>query len=157
MRYAARNRVKTNAGISVWKAAHPEKVKMWTKAYIARNRERASASWRASNQRRRSLGAITKTDIEDILANSLGICVWCNAKLLSGKWHVDHVVPICKGGTNNLGNLAAACQKCNARKNLNSVVMFLADTKRRIEIGEMRFDALKRRRARGRAAGESRP
>ncbi|WP_412758748.1 HNH endonuclease [Metabacillus fastidiosus] len=31
--------------------------------------------------------------------------------------HVDHVIPVSKGGTDNRNNLVTACQDCNSGKN----------------------------------------
>lgn len=33
-----------------------------------------------------------------------------------GLIHVDHIIPRCKGGTDNLENLVTACRKCNLTK-----------------------------------------
>ncbi len=30
--------------------------------------------------------------------------------------HCDHIVPVCKGGSNDMNNLATACHMCNASK-----------------------------------------
>ena len=31
-------------------------------------------------------------------------------------WHIDHIVPVSAGGTNELSNLALACARCNVAK-----------------------------------------
>lgn len=33
-----------------------------------------------------------------------------------GLLHLDHVIPRCKGGTDDIENLVTACSKCNLRK-----------------------------------------
>ena len=38
------------------------------------------------------------------------LCKWCGT---SENITVDHVIPPCKGGTNNLSNLQILCEKCN--------------------------------------------
>lgn len=43
-------------------------------------------------------------------------CVYCGATREDTKIEVDHVIPVCKGGTNDEGNLVAACRECNAGK-----------------------------------------
>lgn len=41
-------------------------------------------------------------------------CAYCDALASS----VDHVVPLARGGTNYLGNLAPACRACNTAKGI---------------------------------------
>ena len=44
-------------------------------------------------------------------------CQYCGATCASGtKLHVDHIVPVAKGGTNEPGNLTTACIDCNVGK-----------------------------------------
>lgn len=43
-------------------------------------------------------------------------CQYCGAKAPSVELHVDHIVPVSKGGTNDLSNLVTACAECNLGK-----------------------------------------
>ena len=43
-------------------------------------------------------------------------CVYCGATADTAELHLDHVIPICKGGTNDIGNLVTACKDCNVGK-----------------------------------------
>ena len=43
-------------------------------------------------------------------------CRYCGATADQVRLHVDHVIPIVKGGTNDLGNLVTACAPCNQGK-----------------------------------------
>jgi 5-methylcytosine-specific restriction endonuclease McrA len=43
-------------------------------------------------------------------------CQYCAAKAPDALLHVDHIVPVSKGGTNDLLNLVTACSNCNAGK-----------------------------------------
>lgn len=45
-----------------------------------------------------------------------GKCYWCKAPL-GDVYHVDHVIPLSRGGTNDLSNLVLACPPCNLSKN----------------------------------------
>ena len=51
-------------------------------------------------------------------------CVYCSAKDV--KLECDHIVPISKGGTSILSNLATACTVCNREKRNKGVEEFLA-------------------------------
>jgi 5-methylcytosine-specific restriction endonuclease McrA len=52
-----------------------------------------------------------------------GICPYCNEAIVKG--HVDHIIPVCKGGTNERENLAWVCQRCNAQKGSRSLLQFV--------------------------------
>lgn len=49
-------------------------------------------------------------------------CIYCGASKEDTTLVVDHVIPVRDGGTNDIGNLATACQPCNAGKGARSVV-----------------------------------
>jgi HNH endonuclease len=65
----------------------------------------------------------------DIFERTRGKCHLCYKQLCfnsygslgdRGAWHVDHSVPIARGGTNHLNNLLAACITCNLDKSITS-------------------------------------
>jgi 5-methylcytosine-specific restriction endonuclease McrA len=43
-------------------------------------------------------------------------CHWCKDFFSPNKCHVDHIVPLSRGGAHCLANLAIACAKCNMSK-----------------------------------------
>lgn len=46
-----------------------------------------------------------------------GRCAYCKGQLLyNDNWHIDHIKPISKGGTNDLTNLVLSCSRCNLEK-----------------------------------------
>ena len=70
------------------------------------------------NRRAKNKSASGKHDFEDIkriknLQN--GKCAYCAIKL-SKKYHVDHIYPLSKGGSNWANNLQILCPSCNLNK-----------------------------------------
>lgn len=58
-------------------------------------------------------------------------CCWCgcDATHLRGKSNsatVEHIIPRSKGGTDDMDNLAMACERCNTRRGCRSVEDFMA-------------------------------
>jgi 5-methylcytosine-specific restriction endonuclease McrA len=114
-----------------WFAANPEKRRASVNKYGAKNRERMreyhteyQREWRKHNKekersyrvRRRSTGGKhTAEDIKLQLASQRGNCWWCGKKL-KDDWHVDHRVPLARGGSNNANNLCISCPTCNKSK-----------------------------------------
>ena len=46
-----------------------------------------------------------------------GKCRDCGGTILYNEvWHIDHLVPVKKGGGNELSNLALSCVRCNLEK-----------------------------------------
>lgn len=57
--------------------------------------------------------------IKSVCARDRGHCAICGANLileLENEENIDHIVPLSKGGTNDLVNLQLLCKDCNARK-----------------------------------------
>ncbi|WP_411567361.1 HNH endonuclease [Rhodococcus sp. IEGM 1370] len=52
-------------------------------------------------------------------------CWYCGA-FIPGGMHVDHAIPLAKGGTENWTNLVHACAPCNLRKNAKTEREFFA-------------------------------
>jgi hypothetical protein len=49
-----------------------------------------------------------------VLARDGNACRYCGN--MDGPFHMDHVMPVSKGGPTNQGNLVTACETCNLRK-----------------------------------------
>lgn len=61
-----------------------------------------------------SVNAVTAQDIEVQLGRQKNKCYWCHKKL--DKYHVDHVVPLSRDGSNSPENIVIACPTCNMRR-----------------------------------------
>jgi 5-methylcytosine-specific restriction endonuclease McrA len=59
-------------------------------------------------------GRCTANDIAKLLILQRQRCIYCTKKL--AKYHIDHIMPIALGGTNDVDNVQLLCQGCNLRK-----------------------------------------
>lgn len=59
-------------------------------------------------------GRFDRHDIKRILEAQKHTCWWCSCRL--SKYHMDHRIPIARGGPNTASNLVASCPSCNLKK-----------------------------------------
>ena len=103
-----------------WRIANPDRYRETMKAckhkHYRNNREQYAAYVR--NRRARVQGASgshTAADIKAMLESQDGKCYYCGCALV--EYHVDHVIPVSRGGSNDPDNLVIACPTCNCSKN----------------------------------------
>lgn len=118
--YRAANPEKAAEVVRAWKVANPEKVAKANRDWHSANPEKSAESKRNRRARiRNAEGKHTAADVRRIFDNQRGMCANCHAKLFksgSQKFHVDHVMPLAKGGTNWPSNLQLLCPPCNLSK-----------------------------------------
>ena len=56
-------------------------------------------------------------------------CQYCGISGSEAELEIDHIVPISKGGSNHISNLATACRKCNLEKSDNEGKPFVSRLK----------------------------
>lgn len=125
------NRDRVAAQARVRRAANPEIKRARDRAFRFANRERMNAAQRARRaanpertrahyslrraRKRNAPGTYTAADIAWLREAQKGKCFYCCRKL--GKdYHVDHFIPLAKGGTNDRSNLRLAHPQCNLSK-----------------------------------------
>lgn len=129
-RYQRLDKAAARVALKEWKEAHPEKVKaIWKRTY-EKNKEKHKARglrWLQNNpekaaakrDRRRAKkveagGVYTSSDVAALIKVYGRVCFYCSANL--AKFHIDHFIPLSKGGTNWPENLRLSCPTCNYSK-----------------------------------------
>lgn len=64
---------------------------------------------------------ITKTLRFEVFKRDSFLCQYCGAHPPSVVLHVDHIVPVAKGGTNDIDNLLTSCEPCNLGKGVRDL------------------------------------
>lgn len=115
--YRATNQEKIKSRGKQYYAANSEKLKMGFKKYKKNNREK----FRLLGHKRRAIlnndgGSLSKGISERLLTLQKGRCRICKSKVAGGRYHLDHIVPISKGGPNVDRNIQVLCPTCNLKK-----------------------------------------
>jgi len=125
--YNAAHRDKRRAYQAAYYAAHREEWLTRAGAYRATHREELRARAAANlekgrayshNRRARHIAAPGTHTAADVAAQYLrqrGRCYWCKERV-GEAYHVDHVFPVTKGGSNGPENLVITCPTCNMSK-----------------------------------------
>lgn len=87
---------------------------------LFRQQRRARCALRRSRKRAvEQYGNYTAQDVRQKWLEQGGRCYWCGCELQkTGKdaYHVDHIWPLAKGGTNAANNICCSCRNCNQSK-----------------------------------------
>jgi 5-methylcytosine-specific restriction endonuclease McrA len=74
---------------------------------------------------RRAAGAIDAGVVEFLMKAQRSICPACRATLAKGNYHLDHIKPLARGGTNHQTNLQLLCPPCNLSKSAKDPIDFM--------------------------------
>jgi 5-methylcytosine-specific restriction endonuclease McrA len=123
----------------IYRESHPELVIDYNRKYqpiyylehkdekiaaqrIWRNTPIGKASQNATKLKRRAakmssmIGDGVDELVKQIKLSPIVICHLCGAILPGNKCHIDHIIPLSKGGQHSRGNIAPACPSCNIKK-----------------------------------------
>jgi 5-methylcytosine-specific restriction endonuclease McrA len=117
-REAARRRYRSN----------PEKVKEAIRAFRIANPDLVRKYNRINKHNRRQAdGKFNSRDIENTWVQQRGRCAYFNfcGEHLSDGFHIDHAVPITRGGSNWPWNLQLCCPPCNLSKHNRDPLEFM--------------------------------
>ena len=109
-----------------YKKANREKVRRWARAYQQAYRKANPLKVKAARQRqearrRNAPGRFTAKDIIRQWHRQNGECFWCGTRCGTSPqdtntYHVDHITPLARGGSNWPRNLCISCPSCNMSK-----------------------------------------
>lgn len=110
------NKDKKRATTKAWELANPDKKIAIAKAYREANPEKQRVHKANRKARTRNApGSHTAADIARLFAEQSERCGYC-AVSIANDYHVDHVIPLSRGGGNDPSNLCLACPRCNLSK-----------------------------------------
>jgi hypothetical protein len=130
--YYARTSEKAKADAKRWASEHPEKVAGRIQRWNAENPEKTRA---AKQHYKRSDAGRSKARLRQLRMAGLdaeylsrqmiwerdsGLCHLCGEPAEPHNWHLDHVIPLARGGSHTYDNVAVSHPSCNLRKGARS-------------------------------------
>lgn len=70
--------------------------------------------WRKRPRHRKTRRRLRRLSV--LLSKQNYYCKYCNKHLTINSATIDHVIPLVKGGENNISNMVASCRDCNIKK-----------------------------------------
>lgn len=118
--YYDRNKILCVERAAEWRRLHPEKDREHRRKYAERHPELIVAKDR---RRRSRVVAATAGDRRALAAELRRLkktpdlpCHWCHKPTTPARRHIDHIVPLRRGGAHAIANLCVACPPCNQQK-----------------------------------------
>lgn len=96
--------------------------------YEEKRRRNKVASEAYKDKKNRAEGIFTLEDHRALIDLQKSLCYYCGKKMTNEfgalVCHVDHIIPLSKGGSNWISNRALACPECNSLKSYRTGVEF---------------------------------
>jgi 5-methylcytosine-specific restriction endonuclease McrA len=113
-----------------WRMRNPERFAELQRESYRRNYEKNypryltnARNWRA--RKKLADGSHTSEEVQQMVRDQGGVCAYCELSL-NGSYHVDHMIPLSRGGRNDWTNLAITCGNCNLSKGSMTLEEFFA-------------------------------
>lgn len=126
--YQVANRHRTIARLKKWRRDNPERNKEHGRKWRAENPHLVVIKEQRRRARIKGVGGDLSPDIHARLMDlQRGKCAVCGTPISKGFRHLDHIMPISKGGTNTDDNVQLLCPTCNLSKSAKHPVDFMQE------------------------------
>lgn len=117
-RYYRNNKAKHYEAVKRYRQQHRDRETTWKKRWLANHPEKRRVAVRNNKSRRRKgAGRYTLEQLFMKYSFHGWRCYLCSTPVTFKTSHPDHRIPISRGGSNWIANIAPACISCNLRKN----------------------------------------
>jgi 5-methylcytosine-specific restriction endonuclease McrA len=110
--YRQSNPDKLAAASRAYRQSNRDKLAAASHAYRQMNREKV-LDWIACRRARKLAATVEPVSRARVYERDGGRCHICHKKVQTKGWHLDHLIPLSKGGEHSYRNVAVACPKCN--------------------------------------------
>ncbi len=116
IRWKAKNRERLAAEAREYYWEHKDECDARNRQYAKNDREGAKARARRRRARKRGAeGSHTVEEIKTLIKHQRHKCAICRVSIRSSR-HIDHIIPLSKGGADSIKNIQLLCAECNHSK-----------------------------------------
>jgi len=124
--YRAANKAIVRARYKAWRDANADIARAACKAWVASHPDEARAHTQARRARKKGNGGrLSRGITKKLMEDQNGLCAYCSADLALGH-HLDHKIPLVRGGLHVDANVQLTCPLCNMRKHSKTHEEFLS-------------------------------
>lgn len=139
-KYKTENKAKIYETLKIYRARNPAKIREIDNRYRANHIEECRARDRAArkaNPEKSRLQGIVKRARKAAASGSFGLedvkllavsqknkCPICLIKITKETWHIDHIMALSMGGSNDRKNIQLLCGPCNMSKGAKDPILF---------------------------------
>jgi 5-methylcytosine-specific restriction endonuclease McrA len=123
VRYKLNHKAKISTQNRRWRLDNADRRKSYMKDWWAKNKhlkKAYDAKRRAKRRLREGASLVGDLHVDRIISiwkkQSVFICYYCGSEFSRLELHIDHVVPVSKGGHHTVYNVAKSCSHCNQSK-----------------------------------------
>lgn len=120
LRWRKANPEKRKENLSNYQKSHPEKHREYKRRYQQLHPEKSRIKYhKRKAQKLGNGGSYTFTELQQLFEDQGHRCFHCDKfiSLNNGKTcHIDHWIPLVRGGSNNIENIRLLCPYCNLSK-----------------------------------------
>lgn len=113
------NKDRKNTVAKEWEKAHPDSIKTRHSKWCKENPLKCVAmSAKRRAIKAKAKGSFTAEEFSELCKKYRNKCLCCGKKK---KLTADHVVPLSKGGSNDISNIQPLCNSCNSKKGTKTI------------------------------------
>jgi hypothetical protein len=125
--WRAANKDRLQAKRAEWKQANADKIKDTNAKWKAENKDAVKTYSRNRRARKANVGGVLSVDLSERLKKLQRNRCACCGKPLGRSFHMDHIIPIARGGSNTDDNMQLLHDKCNLQKGAKHPVDFMQE------------------------------
>ena len=120
------NQERATAAYKRWRERNPEKRKDILLAWERKNPESAAERWRKRRAiEKKATGWMPPFPEGILFGEQAGLCFYCGANLEELGWHMEHKIPLSRGGKHDWKNVCLSCPACNLSKHTKTSTEFM--------------------------------